>query len=90
MAITEFQFPEPANAVRPQPKRSGSPSSSVPTAPLAAAAPPAVAQLLGMDTFRLDSDLRLALEDMQQATGEPWPTFLEKAVNESLREWLGR
>ena len=86
MPVPEFQFPAPANAVRPQ---SVKPAAATTTA-ADKRIDTAVMQMLGMQTFRLDPDLRLALEDMQQATGEPWPTFLEKAVNESLREWLGR
>lgn len=44
----------------------------------------------GIQQFRLDQDLSLALKDMHEASGEPWGQWLERAVNESLRQWLGR
>lgn len=72
------QLPMPANA---QPRASASMQQFL------ASLPPT---LKGTQQFRLDPDLAMALEDMQQASGEPWVQWLEKAVNESLRIWLGR
>ena len=44
----------------------------------------------GLQQFRLDPDLALALQDIQQGSGQPWQQWLESAVNESLKLWLGR
>ena len=71
-------LPMPANA---QPRASAAMQQFL------ASLPPTVK---GMQQFRLDPDLALALEDMQKGSGEPWAQWLEKAINESLRMWLGR
>lgn len=72
------QLPLPANA---QPRATAAMQQFL------ASLPPTVR---GVQQFRLDPDLALALEDMQQGSGEPWAQWLEKALNESLRMWLGR
>jgi hypothetical protein len=69
-------FPAPANATR-QPI----PARLTQTIPV---------YLSRNQSFVLDSDLALALEDMAAASGEPWVVFIQKAVNDSLRNWLGR
>lgn len=86
--MPQNEFPMPAN-LRP---------SAPPAAPTTPASAPAVlaptmAAFLfgqGRESFRLDPDLRMALTDMQQASGEDWQGFLERAVGEALRFWMGR
>lgn len=72
----QSEFPAPANATRqPIPVRL---TQTIPV------------YLSRNQSFVLDSDLALALEDMCQASGEPWVVFIQKAVNDSIRNWLGR
>lgn len=72
----QSEFPTPANATR-QPL----PARLTQTIPM---------YLSRNQSFVLDSDLALAIEDMCAASGEPWTVFIQKAVNSALRDWLGR
>lgn len=46
-------------------------------------------KLLGPQTFILDSDIALACEDQQKSSGMKWEAWLNQAINDSLRAWLG-
>ena len=74
--LAQSEFPAPANATR-QPL----PARLTQTIPV---------YLSRNQSFVLDPDLALAIEDMAAASGEPWTVFIQKAVNQALRDWLGR
>ena len=73
------EFPMPANLRPPAPP----PDKPAPTT-LAAA----FRSFAGQETFTLDPDLRLTLEDM--ACGRPWGPFIQETITEALRFYLGR
>lgn len=84
MTDANFRWPSPAN-LRPQtpPRVDAAPT---PVADLQSALP----RLLGCETFRLDGDLKLALQDMQSTSGIEWQQWLGQIVNEALRHYLGQ
>jgi len=89
MPVQQNEFPMPANL---RPAAPPSAPATLPTSPVRAPLSTLAALMAaqGSESFRLDSDLRMALADMQQASGEAWQPFLEKACNEALRFWMGR
>ena len=90
MPVQQNEFPMPANLrpAAPPTAPTTTATSAAPRAPLGTLA--ALMSAQGGESFRLDSDLRMALTDMQQASGESWQPFLEKACNEAIRYWMGR
>lgn len=46
-------------------------------------------KLVGIQTFTLDSDIALACEDQQKASGMTWEAWLNQAVNDALRAFVG-
>jgi hypothetical protein len=92
MATNEFPTPanlRPAQAPTPKPSPSSAPS------PAPATLAGAFRAFAGQESFTLDPDLKLALEDMCQAANgarwrEAWPTWLAEMTNEGLRQMLGR
>ena len=89
-AATKFEFPMPAN-LRPSAPPPATPDAIYEGAPMKIP----FMYALGQESFRLDSDLRLALEDMCQAAEgsrwrERWPEWLSVMVNDGLRGMLGR
>lgn len=97
MPSSSFRWPTPAN-LRPQSAPAAAAVPDVTSAPASAANAPAkstasaatLPQLLGCETFRLDSDLKLALQDMQATSGVGWPQWLGQMVNDALRHYLGQ
>jgi len=89
------EFPMPANLrppVAPTTPPAGQPTSSTPSSTNLASA---LRSFAGQETFRLDPDLRLALEDQCMAAEgsrwrERWPEWLNQMVNDGLRDLLGR
>lgn len=89
-----FRFPTPAN-LRPsnEPPPGAGPAAGTVDLVAAASAPRRVVpRFPGMDIFRIDPDLRPALEDMfaGQGRGADWQKWLEQFTNEALRAYLGR
>lgn len=86
-----FEFPMPANARRPETATAMTHATST-----AAQPPRTLANILapvGQETFVLDPDLRLALEDMCSAAlgrnwREGWSQWLGKLVSEALQSYL--
>ena len=106
MPTAQNEFPMPANARPPAP-----PADKMPTQPTSQASPVgpsspvgshqtidmagALRSFTGQETFVLDADVRLALEDLCQAAEgrnwkQAWPRWLNEMVNESVRGYLGR
>ena len=81
-----FRWPSPANLRPQEPPRVESSATPTPAANIQSTLP----RLLGCETFRLDGDLKLALEDMQSTSGMEWQRWLEQIVNEALRHYLGQ
>lgn len=46
-------------------------------------------KLVGIQTFTLDPDIALACEDQQKASGMKWEDWLNQAVNDALRAFVG-
>jgi hypothetical protein len=98
MSSTQNDFPQPANARPPappadQPARPPvtSPVGSHQTIDMAGA----LRSFTGQESFVLDPDVRLALEDLCQAAEgrnwkAAWPKWLNEMINESIRGYLGR
>ena len=93
MTMATNEFPSPANARPVQMPAELKPATAPTPAPTTLAA--AFRTLAGQESFTLDPDLRLALEDMAQAANgarwkECWAAWLTEMVNEGLRQMLGR
>ena len=89
MTLATNKFPMPANLRPVQPPE----PKPVPSAPVNLAQ--AFRSFAGQESFRLDPDLKLALEDQCSAAlgsqwREGWSTWLNEMVNESIRAYLGR
>jgi hypothetical protein len=89
MDVVQNEFPMPANAVRPAPPAAPAPSVSATNLAYA------FRTFAGQESFVLDPDLKLALEDQCAAAEgshwrEQWPKWLNEMVNEGLRQMLGR
>lgn len=87
------EFPMPANARPPEPPQATDTAARVANHHRAIAT--SLAPFTGQETFILDPDLRLALEDMCQAAEgrgwrERWPEWLSRMVNDSLKNYLGQ
>lgn len=88
-APEQNEFPQPANARPPSPPASQLQPADQPN--LAAA----IRRFAGQETFSLDPDLRLVLEDQCSAAEgsrwkERWAGWLNQTVNDSLKNYYGR
>lgn len=101
MPPVQNEFPQPANARPPSPPadRPASHPASQPVSPVGSHSTidmaGALRQFSGQETFVLDPDCRLALEDLCQAAEgrnweKRWAGWLNEMVNESIRGYLGR
>ena len=90
MPPVQNEFPQPANLRPPAPPADKLPATAPSINPLAA-----LRMLAGQESFTLNPDLRMALEDMASAAEgrnwkATWPAWLQQMINESLRSYLGR
>lgn len=95
MPLTQNEFPQPANARPPVAPTAGPEPPAATTFPAHGLAGDNLRRLAGQEVFRLDPDLRLALEDMCQAAEgsrwrERWVEWLSRMVNDSLKNYLGQ
>ena len=99
MTMATNEFPMPLNLRPAQPP---APPAAAPASPSLTGTSPSPATLAGafrsfagQESFVLDPDLKLALEDMAQAANgahwkQAWPAWLAEMTNEGLRQMLGR
>lgn len=88
MPPTQNEFPQPANARPPAGPTSGTLSQPANLGDVLRA-------FNNQQAFRLDPDLKLALEDMAGAAmgakwREGWFEWLSQMVNDSLRNYMGQ